>query len=155
MGLLGELLGDMSDVLSDFNDELKRTKREMTNELRKSYSDIFGMDERQTHTRSRDTNARSDRQATPTPPPVPTVTKAAKPTPPIPEAEEEDMPFKGMYSPKLEMLIDAAITDGILTDSERRLLINNVLLEGVDIQEFDLVLNARLEARRKYLKSRK
>lgn len=129
MGLLGELFEDMGDTFSDINLELKRVKQGVAHELRRSCADIFGSDDRRS--RFSDAGYSSARCGnTPTPPPIPSAKKAAPAPPPIAEAVEEDVPFKGMYSPKLEMLIDAAITDGILTDSERRLLINNVLLEG-------------------------
>lgn len=49
-----------------------------------------------------------------------------------------------MYSKELEEIIDAALSDGVLTDKNRALVHKRGLAEGVDLDELDLVLNGRL-----------
>ncbi|MBP3643026.1 MAG: hypothetical protein J6J22_00070 [Alistipes sp.] len=55
-----------------------------------------------------------------------------------------------MYSEKLEGLIKAALADGVLTEKEKQVLFNRAEMEGIDLNEFEMVLNARvLEMRQK------
>lgn len=49
-----------------------------------------------------------------------------------------------MYSEIIEELIDAALADGVLTDKERAVLKRRAVSEGIDPDEFDMVLDARL-----------
>lgn len=49
-----------------------------------------------------------------------------------------------MYNKELETLIDAALTDGILTAKEKQTLYKKAQALGVDLDEFEIVLNARL-----------
>lgn len=49
-----------------------------------------------------------------------------------------------MYNKELETLIDAALTDGILTTKEKQTLYKKAQALGVDLDEFEIVLNARL-----------
>lgn len=49
-----------------------------------------------------------------------------------------------MYSPELERLIDAAVADGIITDKERQVLFRRASNEGVDLDEFEIILEGRL-----------
>ena len=54
-----------------------------------------------------------------------------------------------MYSDKLEQLIAAALADGILTEKEKQILFKRAQEEGIELDEFDMVLSARvLEAER-------
>ena len=52
--------------------------------------------------------------------------------------------FYYMYSDKIEALINAALADGVLTDKERQILLKSAQAEGIDPDEFEMVLNARL-----------
>jgi hypothetical protein len=52
-----------------------------------------------------------------------------------------------MYSEKLEKLIELALVDGVLTDKERQVLMKNAEAEGIDIDEFEMILDARLHER--------
>lgn len=54
-----------------------------------------------------------------------------------------------MYSEKLEALIGAALTDGVLTEKEKQILFKNAQAEGIDLDEFEMVLDARLVALQK------
>ncbi|MBR5118773.1 MAG: hypothetical protein IK100_09035 [Muribaculaceae bacterium] len=50
-----------------------------------------------------------------------------------------------MLSPELNSLIDAALTDGILSDQERAVIKKRALLEGYDPDEVDIYINSRLQ----------
>lgn len=49
-----------------------------------------------------------------------------------------------MFSEELEMLIDAAIADGVITEKERLILHKRAQAEGVDVDELDMIIDARL-----------
>lgn len=49
-----------------------------------------------------------------------------------------------MYSERIENLIKAALADGELTDKERQILFRNAQEQGIDLDEFEMVLDARL-----------
>ncbi len=49
-----------------------------------------------------------------------------------------------MYDEQIEALIAAALTDGVLTEKERQILIRRAVAEGIDADEFEMVLDARL-----------
>lgn len=49
-----------------------------------------------------------------------------------------------MYSEKLEALISAALADGMLSEKDKEILYRNAQAEGIDIDEFEMVLEARL-----------
>ncbi len=56
-------------------------------------------------------------------------------------------PSKGlnyMYSEQLETLIEFALADGELTDKEKQVLCKKAHAEGIDLDEFEMVLEARL-----------
>lgn len=49
-----------------------------------------------------------------------------------------------MYNEKIENLIKAALADGVLTEKEKQILFKNAQAEGIDLDEFEMVLDARL-----------
>lgn len=49
-----------------------------------------------------------------------------------------------MYNEQLEQLIDAALADGILTEKEKQVLFKKAQSLGVDLDEFEVVLDARM-----------
>lgn len=49
-----------------------------------------------------------------------------------------------MYNQELENLIDAALADGVLTEKEKQILFKKAQAMGVDLDEFEMVLDARL-----------
>lgn len=49
-----------------------------------------------------------------------------------------------MYSEKIEALIQAALADGELSEKEKQILFKRAQDEGVDLDEFEMVLNAKL-----------
>ena len=49
-----------------------------------------------------------------------------------------------LYDEKIEALISAALTDGVLTEKEKQVLFKKAQAEGIDLDEFEMVLDARL-----------
>ena len=49
-----------------------------------------------------------------------------------------------MYSEKIEQLIKAALADGVLTEKERQILLRKAQEEGIDLEEFEMVLDAKV-----------
>ena len=49
-----------------------------------------------------------------------------------------------MYNEKIENLIKAALADGVLTEKEKQILFRNAQANGIDLDEFEMVLDARL-----------
>ena len=49
-----------------------------------------------------------------------------------------------MYNEELEMLIDAALADGVLTDKEKQILFKKAQQYGINLDEFEMVLEGRL-----------
>ena len=60
-----------------------------------------------------------------------------------------------MYGEQMESLISAALADGVLTEKERQVLMNKAQSLGIPLDEFEIVLNARVLERNKTLKSDK
>jgi len=54
-----------------------------------------------------------------------------------------------MYQEELERLIEFALVDGTITDKERTVLINKALQLGIDKDEFEMVLEARIHQMQK------
>lgn len=54
-----------------------------------------------------------------------------------------------MYNEQLEELIEIALLDGELTEKEKQVLFNKAKSLGIDLDEFEMVLNARLYAIKK------
>jgi len=50
-----------------------------------------------------------------------------------------------MYSEELEMLIDAALMDGELTEKEKQILFKKAQNFGIDLDEFNMVIEGRLQ----------
>ena len=49
-----------------------------------------------------------------------------------------------MYNEKIEGLIKAALADGVLTEKEKQVLFKRAQEQGIDLDEFEMVLDARL-----------
>ena len=49
-----------------------------------------------------------------------------------------------MYNEKLEALITAALADGVITEKEKQILFKKAEAMGIDLDEFEMVLDARL-----------
>ncbi len=55
----------------------------------------------------------------------------------------------GMYNPVLENLIEMALADGVLTEKEKQVLFKRAQAQGIDLDEFEMVLDAKLFERKK------
>lgn len=96
------------------------------------------------------------RQSSPSaPPPIPGACQPCGPQTPPPLIPP--MPHGGsdnsLYSPRLERLIEMALADGVITDKERQLLHRKAAEEGVDPDEIDMVLEARLYKRKEEMEA--
>lgn len=60
---------------------------------------------------------------------------------------------EGMYDPQLEHLIDIALADGELTEKEKQVLFKRAESMGIDLDEFEMVLDARLYEHNKEAKA--
>lgn len=49
-----------------------------------------------------------------------------------------------LYGERIEALIDAALADGVLTEKEKQILFKKAQAEGIDLDEFEMVLDARM-----------
>jgi len=49
-----------------------------------------------------------------------------------------------MYNDQIENLINLALADGVLTDKEKKVLFKKAEEEGIDLDEFEMVLDAKL-----------
>lgn len=54
-----------------------------------------------------------------------------------------------MYDERIERLISAALADGELTEKEKQILFRNAQAEGIDLDEFEMILEARLYEKQK------
>ena len=95
--------------------------------------------------------------AEPTPKPVPEPAPEAEPKP-EPKAEPVSTPepvkivapepatsdFSGLFSPRMEALINSALRDGVLTDQEKAVLKRRAEKEGEDWDEIEMIINSQL-----------
>ncbi len=57
-----------------------------------------------------------------------------------------------LYSEQIERLIDLALADGVLSDKEKQVLFRKAEEEGIDLDEFEMVLNAKLFEKKQAIK---
>jgi len=57
-----------------------------------------------------------------------------------------------MYSEKIENLINFALSDGELTEKEKQILFKKAEEEGIDLDEFEMVLDAKLHDKQQSMK---
>jgi hypothetical protein len=86
-----------------------------------------------------------NQQQSVTPPPVP---QPQMPPPPAPQPSQSDN-SDGIYGNYMEHLIDMALADGELTEKEKQVLFKKAEANGIDLDEFEMVLDARLYERQK------
>jgi len=67
--------------------------------------------------------------------------KEIQPSQPSQPSQNND----GVYSDKLEQLISLALLDGELTEKEKQVLFKKAEAEGIDLDEFEMVLDAKLK----------
>lgn len=70
-------------------------------------------------------------------------------TPPSPPVEQQSMPQQNveknsLYGNYMEQLIEMALADGELTEKEKQVLFKKAEAAGIDLDEFEMVLDARL-----------
>ena len=90
------------------------------------------------------------------PPPLPK--KAVeKPKPEEPNRAEKKPAGnpQSLYSERLEMLIDAAVADGVVNEKEMKVLARQAVIEQVEPNEFQMVVEARLYERQRQLAAEK
>ena len=58
-----------------------------------------------------------------------------------------------MYSEKIENLINFALSDGELTEKEKQILFKKAEEEGIDLDEFEMVLDAKLHDKQQSMKA--
>lgn len=73
--------------------------------------------------------------------PIQTTPVAPTPATPVPPAPTSG---ENIYSAQLEQLIDMALADGELTEKEKQVLFKRAQSMGIDLDEFEMVLDARL-----------
>ncbi|GIZ15077.1 hypothetical protein [Capnocytophaga catalasegens] len=54
-----------------------------------------------------------------------------------------------LYSQQLEQLIEFALLDNVLTEQEKQVLFKKAASEGIDLSEFEMVLQAKLFEKQK------
>lgn len=73
-------------------------------------------------------------------------TPAPAPTPaPVQQSDNDQL-----YDSQLEKLVDLAIADGELTEKEKQILFKKAEAKGIDLDEFEMVLEARLYEKQKH-----
>ena len=89
----------------------------------------------------------------PVPTPEPKLEPASEPEPkpvstpePTPVVAPEPAPsaFSGLFSPRMEALINSALRDGVLTDQEKAVLKKRAEKEGEDWDEVEMIIDSRL-----------
>ncbi len=60
-----------------------------------------------------------------------------------------------MYNEKIDKLIEMALMDGELTEKEKQVLFKNAEKEGIDLDEFEMVLEAKLFEKQKSMEQEK
>ena len=63
---------------------------------------------------------------------------------PEPAITNNDQTDEGLYDPRMEKLIHAALADGVLTEKEKQVLFKKAETMGIDLDEFEMILDARL-----------
>lgn len=86
-----------------------------------------------------------NQQSSVTPPPAPQPQMAPPPAPQPSQSGNSE----GIYGNYMEHLIDMALADGELTEKEKQVLFKKAEANGIDLDEFEMVLDARLYERQK------
>ena len=60
-----------------------------------------------------------------------------------------------MYNEKIDKLIEFALLDGVITDQERNILLRKAEENGIDLNEFEMVLDAKLYEKQQSIKQLK
>ena len=142
---------ERNDILSVAIDAVKGkvdtkfSAQQTSDELREAFIELNGGSEKKAVT------------AEPTPKPVPEPAPEPEPKP-EPKAEPVSTPepvkivapepatsdFSGLFSPRMEALINSALRDGVLTDQEKAVLKRRAEKEGEDWDEIEMIINSQL-----------
>ena len=90
-----------------------------------------------------------NQQRSVTPPPVP---QPQMTPPPAPQPSQSGN-SEGIYGNYMEHLIDMALADGELTEKEKQVLFKKAEVAGIDLDEFEMVLDARLYEKQKSMQT--
>jgi hypothetical protein len=93
-------------------------------------------------------NNEQNQQAPMAPPPPPQAPVVQSPTPQVAEKGDD-----GIYGNYMEHLIEMALADGELTEKEKQVLFKKAEANGIDLDEFEMVLDARLYEKQKSMKA--
>ena len=81
----------------------------------------------------------------PEPKPEPKAEPVSTPEPtPVVAPEPAPSAFSGLFSPRMEALINSALQDGVLTDQEKAVLKKRAEKDGEDWDEVEMIINSRL-----------
>ena len=69
--------------------------------------------------------------------------------PPAPQQTQHESTSKQVYNQYLENLIEMALADGELTEKEKQVLFKKAEAQGIDLDEFEMVLDAKLYEKQK------
>ena len=88
---------------------------------------------------------------------TPTPQQFSNPVPPQPALQQPTSMQKsaedGIYGNYMEHLIEMALADGKLTEKEKQVLFKKAEANGIDLDEFEMVLDARLYERQKAMQA--
>ncbi len=112
-------------------DKLKDQALNSLNELQKNVNNI------------------QNQQQSVTPPPTPQAQMTPPPAPQLSQVANSE----GIYGNYMEHLIDMALADGELTEKEKQVLFKKAEAAGIDLDEFEMVLDARLYEKQKALQT--
>ena len=76
--------------------------------------------------------------------PAPSSVLSDMPTIPVYSPKTEGKKQQGVFSDRLESIIEAALQDGVLTQKEREIILRRAEKEGEDLDEFEIMFDARL-----------
>lgn len=93
-------------------------------------------------------NGIQNQQTSVTPPPVP---QSQMEQPVIQPSQSGNS--EGIYGNYIEHLIDMALADGELTEKEKQVLFKKAEANGIDLDEFEMVLDARLYEKQKAMQA--
>ena len=86
----------------------------------------------------------ADEEPTPAAQPAPSSVLSDVPPIPVSNPKTEGKKQLGVFSARLESIIEAALQDGVLTQKEREVILRRAEKEGEDLDEFELLFDARL-----------
>ena len=83
--------------------------------------------------------------------PAPSSVLSDVPTIPVYSPKTEGKKQQGVFSDRLESIIEAALQDGVLTQKEREIILRRAEKEGEDIDEVEIYIDSLLQKRQKEL----